>query len=73
MEQWGQSERRNQDDVVIDAVELKQQRGKLPKWKGYEPDDVHGFCIKEFTNIHEKIITHVNNYLEKDKTSRLAW
>ena len=57
---------------MIDAIELKQQRGKLPKWKGCEPDDVHGFCIKEFTNIHEKIITLVNNYLGKDKTSRLA-
>ena len=62
------SERRKQDDIVIDAVKLRQQLGKLPEWKVCGPDKVHEFWIKEFTNIHEKIITHLNKCLENGKT-----
>ena len=53
---------------MIDAGNLKQQLGKLPNWKACGPDKVHGFWIKEFTNIHEKIITHFNKCLENGKT-----
>lgn len=53
---------------MIDAVKLRQQLRKLPKWKACRPDKVLGFCIKEFTNIHVKIITHLNKCLENGKT-----
>ena len=45
---------------MIDIVNLRQQLGKLPKWKAFGPDKVHGFWIKEFTNTLEKIVTHLN-------------
>ena len=63
MNQWclkGQSERRKQDDIMIDAVNVRQQLGKPLKWKANGPNKVHGFWIKEFMNIHEKIIKHLN-------------
>ena len=52
------NERRKQDDIMIYAVKLRQQLCKLPKWKACGPDKVHGFWIKEFTNIYEKIIKY---------------
>ena len=62
------SERRKQDNVMIDAVKLRQQSGKLAKWKACGPDWVYGFWIKEYRNIHEKIIKHLNKCLENGKT-----
>ena len=53
---------------MIDAGNLKQKLGKLPNRKACGPDKVHGFWIKEFTNIHEKIMTHLNKCLENGKT-----
>ena len=40
------SERRKQEDIMIDPVRLRQQLGKLPKWKACGPDKVYGFWIK---------------------------
>ena len=51
------------------AVKLRQLLGKPPKQKACGPDKVLGFWMKEFTNIHEKIITHLNESLENGKTS----
>ena len=62
------SERRKEEDM-INAAKSRQQLGKLPKWKVHGPDKVYGFWIKEFLNIHEKIITHLNKCLENGKTS----
>ena len=53
---------------MINAVKFRQQLGELPKRKGCEPDMVYGFWIKGFTNIHTKIITHLNKFLENGKT-----
>ena len=41
---------------MTDTVKLRQKLGKLPRWKTYGPNKVHGFWIKEVTNVHEKII-----------------
>ena len=54
---------------MIDAVKLRQQLRKLPKWKVCRSDKVCGFWIKGFTNIREKIIKHLNKCLENSKTS----
>ena len=56
---------------MIDVVKLRQQLSKLPKWKACEPDKFYGFWIKEFTFIHEKIITHLNKCLDNGKTPEL--
>lgn len=37
------SERRKQYGVMIDAVKLRQQLGKLLKWKACDPENVHEF------------------------------
>ena len=34
------SKRRKQEDIMIDAVKLRQQLGKLPKWKACVTDKV---------------------------------
>ena len=49
------NERRKQEDITTDAINLRQQLVKLPKWKTCGPEKVYGFWIKEFTIIHEKI------------------
>ena len=54
------NERRKQEDIMIDAVKLRQQLRKLQKWKKCGPGKVYGFWIKKYMNIHEKI-THLNN------------
>ena len=53
---------------MIDVVKLRQQLGKLPKWKACGPDKVYRFWIKDFTNIYEKMIIHLNKCLENGKT-----
>ena len=56
-----------------DAVKLRQQLGKLPKWKPCEPDKVDGFWVKEFTNIHEKMVRHLNKCLENGTRKIPEW
>ena len=35
--------------------------------KSKGPDKIYGFSMKEFANIHEKIIAHLNKCLQNDK------
>ena len=53
---------------MVDEVKLRQQLCKFPKRKVCERGKVYGFWIKEFTNVHKKIIKHLNKYLENGKT-----
>ena len=53
-----------------DAAELRQQLAKLPKQKAFGPDKFHEFLIKEFMDIHKKIITHLNKCLENGTPSK---
>ena len=67
--QKGESDRRKQEVIVIDAAKLRQQLGKLPKCKACGPDKVYRFWIKEFTNIHKKITPRIfTKCLENGKT-----
>ena len=55
-------------DIMTDALKLRQQLGKFPKWKTCGQDKVHEFWTTEFTNIHKKIIIHLTKCLENGKT-----
>ena len=57
-----------QEDIITDAVKLKQQLSKLQKCKVCGPDKVYGFWIKSFLNIRKEIVTHLNKCLENGKT-----
>lgn len=52
---------------MIDTVKFRQYLGKLSKWKACRPDEIYGFWIEEFTNIHEKIIAYLNKSLENGR------
>ena len=52
---------------MIDAGKLRQQLRKLPKWKAFGPDKVHGFLNKRNYKC-EKIIILLNKCPQNGKT-----
>ena len=55
--------RNKQEDVEISAEMIKKALVKLPNWKVPGPDAVQGFWIKNLTNLHSKLVDHLNECL----------
>ena len=49
--------------MKISAPMIKKQLRKMPNWKNPGPDGMHGYWLKKFTALHEKIATHLNECL----------
>ena len=60
-----------QKDVEISAETMKKALVKLPNWKAPVPDAVQGFWIKNLTNLHSKLVDHLNECLGTEHIS--AW
>ena len=55
-----------QEDVEISPEMMKKALKKLPNWKAPGPDAVQGFWIKNLTNLHSKLVDHLNECLGTD-------
>ncbi|XP_072169448.1 uncharacterized protein [Diadema setosum] len=53
-----------QENIFIDTQKVKKQLSKMPNWKAAGPDAVHGFWIKHFTAVHERIAKQLQLALE---------
>ena len=58
--------------VVINVVKVKKQRKKVPNWKSPGKDDLQGYQIKTFSNLHEQIAVQTKKILMEDD-SLPAW
>ena len=55
---------KRQDDIKMNVEDIKKQVKKTPNWKSSGPDGVHGYWIKNFANLHERISEQLNGCLE---------
>ena len=46
---------KKQEKIDIATGSLKKMLGRVPNWKSPGPDFVQGFCLKNFTSLHERI------------------
>ena len=66
--EWIKSQKRKiaevrQADVVITLADVKEKIKKIPSWKGPGPDDIQGYWIKNFTELHDKIAENLQHCL----------
>ena len=54
----------HQDEMNITMEQLKNQLRKVSNWKAPGPDGVQGFWMKKITNLHERMITQLNNIMQ---------
>ena len=47
-----------QEFYQIDVKKVKKQLRKVPNWKAPGPDQVHGYWLKNFSSLHERIAQH---------------
>jgi hypothetical protein len=57
----------HQDDMEIEASSLGKALGKLAPWKAPGHDCVQGYWIKNFTSLHSRIVTQLNDVLRDGK------
>ena len=50
--------------IQIDQKRIKKQLSKLPKWKACGPDKVHGYWLKIFDSIHERMSEHLQDCVD---------
>jgi hypothetical protein len=55
---------KRQDDIKMNVEDVKKQAKKTHNWKSSGPDGVHGYWIKNFANLHERISEQLNGCLE---------
>ena len=58
--------------VVINVEKAKKQRKMVPNWKSPGKDDLEGYQIKTFSNLHEQIAVQTKKILMEDD-SLPAW
>ena len=49
-----------QDEFSISKDILTAQLKKMPKWKACGPDGVHGYWLKEFSSLHERLAVQLD-------------
>ena len=52
-----------QDEFSISKDTLTTQLKKMPKWKACGPDGVHGYWLKEFSSLHERLAVQLDTCL----------
>ena len=50
-----------QENIHISAEDLKGQVRSMPNWKGPGPDGIHGYWLRSFTSIHEKLASSLDD------------
>ena len=55
-----------QDDIHIEIKSGKEADKKMPNWKSPGPDGVHGYRIKNLSNLHNSIALQLDRYLPKN-------
>ena len=53
--------------VNIHLDGLKATFKKIANWKTLSLDGTHGFWLKKFTFIHERLATEMNKYIQETK------
>ena len=53
-----------QESFQIGQERIKNQLSKLPKWKACGPDKVHGYLLKIFESIHERMSKHLQDCVD---------
>ena len=46
---------KKQEKIDITKGSLKKILGRIPNWKSPGPDLVHGFWLKNFSSLHERV------------------
>ena len=46
---------KKQEKIVIITGRLKKMLGRMPNWKSPGSDLVQGFCLKNFSSLHERV------------------
>ena len=49
-----------QEDIKINVENVKKQVKKMSNWKSSGPDGVHGYWMKNFTSLHERMSVQLN-------------
>ena len=52
-----------QEGFQIDVKKVKKQLRKVPNWKAPGPDQVHGYWLKNFSSLHERIAQQLQECL----------
>ena len=55
-----------QEKVDITNENLKKILGRMPNWKSPVPDLVKGFWLNNFSSLHGRVRSQLNEYLERD-------
>ena len=50
-----------QENIHISVEDIKGQVRSMPKWKGPGPDGIHGYWLRSFTTIHEKLASTLDD------------
>mgnify|MGYP001794065188 FL=1 len=56
-----------QEDMEISAVSLKKVLGKLAPWKAAGPDGVQGYWVKNFSSLHDRLVTQLSDVVRQGK------
>ena len=57
-------ETKQQDEVVLQLVDVKEGIRKMANWKAPGPDGVRGFWFKKFQCLHQSIVASLQECLE---------
>ena len=53
-----------QESFQINQGKIKKQLSKLPNWKACGPDKVHGYWLKIFNSVHERMPKHLQHCID---------
>ena len=62
--QKGKSSAARQENVTITLADVKDKVKKVPSWKAPGPDEIQGYWIKNFTELHSKIADRLEQCLQ---------
>ena len=55
---------KKQEKIDITTGSLKKIFGRMPNWRSSGPDLVQGFCLKNFSSLHERVRLQLKECLD---------
>ena len=55
---------KRQEKIDITTRSLKKILGRMPNWTSPGPDLLQGFCLKNFSSLHERVRLHLKECLD---------
>ena len=61
-----------QESFQLDQQKIKKQLSKLPRWKTCGSVELHGYWLKTFDSVHERISKHFHDCMDTEVPKWMA-